>query len=175
MFWNQIPEQGCSGEIWSKFSGSLAGWCITDSLSHTTYVETNKKVDGSCSCRSGTAAWSKFLSGPGKWTKQKHFNSKSYYQTETKAIQSVWRKCSKYELVSPGASLVISENGRKKHVKSIRRKGRYFWQKTIYFNQTLNSFYKPKQRSGFQYKKRNFSSLKLVYSKLSAKKQTLNQ
>ena len=37
----QIPEQGCSGEIWSKFSGSLAGWCITDSLSHTTYVETN--------------------------------------------------------------------------------------------------------------------------------------
>ena len=42
MFWNQIPEQGCLGEIWSKFSGSLAGWCITDSLSHTTYVETNK-------------------------------------------------------------------------------------------------------------------------------------
>ena len=25
----QIPEQGCSEEIWSKFSGSLAGWCIT--------------------------------------------------------------------------------------------------------------------------------------------------
>ena len=43
-FWNQIPEQGCSGEIWSKFSGSLAGWCITDSLSHTTYVETNKHL-----------------------------------------------------------------------------------------------------------------------------------
>ena len=42
MFWNQIPEQGCFGEIWSKFSGSLAGWCITDSLSHTTYVETNE-------------------------------------------------------------------------------------------------------------------------------------
>ena len=41
VFWNQIPEQGCFGEIWSKFSGSLAGWCITDSLSHTTYVETN--------------------------------------------------------------------------------------------------------------------------------------
>ena len=48
-FWNQIPEQGCSGEfgIWSKISGSmcfgsLACWCITVSLSHTTYVETNK-------------------------------------------------------------------------------------------------------------------------------------
>ena len=38
----QIPEQGCSAKIWSKFFGSLAGWCITDSLSHTTYVETNK-------------------------------------------------------------------------------------------------------------------------------------
>ena len=37
----KIPEPGCFGEIWSKFSGSLAGWCITDSLSHTTYVETN--------------------------------------------------------------------------------------------------------------------------------------
>ena len=23
----KIPEQGCTGEIWSKFSGSLAGWC----------------------------------------------------------------------------------------------------------------------------------------------------
>ena len=41
VFWNQIPEQGCFGEFWSKFSGSLAGWCITDSLAHTTYVETN--------------------------------------------------------------------------------------------------------------------------------------
>ena len=39
VFWNQIPEQGCSGEFWSKFSGSLAGWCITDGLSH---VETKK-------------------------------------------------------------------------------------------------------------------------------------
>ena len=38
----QIPEQGCSAKIWSKFSGSLAGCCITDSLSHTTYVETNE-------------------------------------------------------------------------------------------------------------------------------------
>ena len=28
--------------IWSKISGSLACLCITDSLSHTTYVETNK-------------------------------------------------------------------------------------------------------------------------------------
>ena len=43
MFWNQTPDQGCSGEIWSKFSRSLAGWCITDSLSHTTYVETNEE------------------------------------------------------------------------------------------------------------------------------------
>ena len=25
-----------------KFSGSLAGCCITESLSHTTYVETNE-------------------------------------------------------------------------------------------------------------------------------------
>ena len=42
--------KGCSvpnsrtGVFWGnlvKFSGSLAGWCITDSLSHTTYVETN--------------------------------------------------------------------------------------------------------------------------------------
>ena len=41
----KIPEQGCFGEIWSKFSGSLAGWCITDSLSHTTYVKTNKQID----------------------------------------------------------------------------------------------------------------------------------
>ena len=36
----QIPEQGCSSKIWSKFSGSLAVWGITDSFSHTTYVET---------------------------------------------------------------------------------------------------------------------------------------
>ena len=28
--------------IYSKISGSLACWCITVSLSHTTYVETNK-------------------------------------------------------------------------------------------------------------------------------------
>ena len=28
VFWNQIPEQGCFGEIWSKFSGSLAGWTL---------------------------------------------------------------------------------------------------------------------------------------------------
>ena len=32
---------GVFWRIWSKISGSLAGWCITDSLSHTTYVETN--------------------------------------------------------------------------------------------------------------------------------------
>ena len=41
----KIPEQGCFGEIWSKFSGSLAGWCITDSLSHTKYVETKHIED----------------------------------------------------------------------------------------------------------------------------------
>ena len=41
VFCAQIPEQGCSAKIWSKFYGSLAGCCITDSLSHTTYVETN--------------------------------------------------------------------------------------------------------------------------------------
>ena len=29
--------------IWSKNSGSLACLCITDSLSHTMYVETKKK------------------------------------------------------------------------------------------------------------------------------------
>ena len=28
--------------IWTKFSTTPAGSCITDSLSHTTYVETNK-------------------------------------------------------------------------------------------------------------------------------------
>ena len=44
----QIPEQGCSAKIWSKFSGSLAGCCIADSLSHTTYVETNKRDDTAC-------------------------------------------------------------------------------------------------------------------------------
>ena len=38
---NQIPEQGCSVQFWSKISGSLASLCITDSLSHTMYVETN--------------------------------------------------------------------------------------------------------------------------------------
>ena len=29
--------------IWTKFSTTPAGSCITDSLSHTTYVETNQK------------------------------------------------------------------------------------------------------------------------------------
>ena len=33
---------GVFWRIWSKISGNLAGWCITDSLSHTTYVETNE-------------------------------------------------------------------------------------------------------------------------------------
>ena len=45
-------EGGCSGtkfqsrEFWifSNFSGSLACLCITDSLSHTTYVETNNGI-----------------------------------------------------------------------------------------------------------------------------------
>ena len=30
--------------IWTKFSTTPAGSCITESLSHITYVETNKKV-----------------------------------------------------------------------------------------------------------------------------------
>ena len=35
--------QSMSGPVqYEKISGSLACWCITDSLSHTTYVETNK-------------------------------------------------------------------------------------------------------------------------------------
>ena len=33
--------------IWSKISGSLACLCITDSLSHTTYVETNQHLNQS--------------------------------------------------------------------------------------------------------------------------------
>ena len=33
---------GVNLAIWSKISGSLACLCITDSLSHTTYVETNE-------------------------------------------------------------------------------------------------------------------------------------
>ena len=32
---------GVFWRIWSNISGSLACLCITDSLSHTTYVETN--------------------------------------------------------------------------------------------------------------------------------------
>ena len=36
---------GVFWRIWSKFSGSLAGWCITDSLSHTTYVEANDRFN----------------------------------------------------------------------------------------------------------------------------------
>ena len=34
------PRTGVFWRIWSKNSGSLACWCITDSLSHTTCVET---------------------------------------------------------------------------------------------------------------------------------------
>ena len=45
-----IPEEGCSGELGQKFLktqlGSLACWCITDSLSHITYVETNNSELG---------------------------------------------------------------------------------------------------------------------------------
>ena len=45
VFWNQIPEQGCSGEFGQKFLetqlGSLACLFITDSLSH---VETNESL-----------------------------------------------------------------------------------------------------------------------------------
>ena len=37
------PRTGVFWRICSKISGSLACWCITDSLSHTTYVETNNK------------------------------------------------------------------------------------------------------------------------------------
>ena len=42
VFWNQIPEQGCPGEFGQKFLEALACLCITDSLSHTTFVETKK-------------------------------------------------------------------------------------------------------------------------------------
>ena len=43
VFWNQIPEQGCSGEFGQKFTVCTETClCITDSLSHTTYVETNE-------------------------------------------------------------------------------------------------------------------------------------
>ena len=40
--WNQNSRTGVLLRIWSKISGSLACLCITDSLSHTTYVETNE-------------------------------------------------------------------------------------------------------------------------------------
>ena len=33
---------GVNRRIWTKISTTPAGSCITDSLSHTTYVETNK-------------------------------------------------------------------------------------------------------------------------------------
>ena len=36
------PRTGVLWRIWSKICGSLAYWCIKDSLSHTMYVETNK-------------------------------------------------------------------------------------------------------------------------------------
>ena len=37
-----VPRVGALSEFWTKFSTTLASYCITDSLSHTTYVETNK-------------------------------------------------------------------------------------------------------------------------------------
>ena len=37
-----LRNRGYSGRIWTKISTTPAGSCITDSLSHTTYVETNK-------------------------------------------------------------------------------------------------------------------------------------
>ena len=41
--WGNLEPNSSLGvnlAIWSKISGSLACLCITDSLSHTTYVET---------------------------------------------------------------------------------------------------------------------------------------
>ena len=39
---NQIPEQGVVRNLSTNFALPLSGsFCITDSLSHTTYVETN--------------------------------------------------------------------------------------------------------------------------------------
>ena len=38
-----LQNRGYSGRIWTKISTTPAGSCITDSLSHTTYVETNKE------------------------------------------------------------------------------------------------------------------------------------
>ena len=50
VFWNQIPEQGCSGEFGQKFTVCTETClCITDSLSHTTYVETNNGSLSLCS------------------------------------------------------------------------------------------------------------------------------
>ena len=44
LFWNQIPEQGCSGEFGQKFTVCTETClCITDSFSHTAYVETKKR------------------------------------------------------------------------------------------------------------------------------------
>ena len=62
VLWNQILEQGCSTEIWSKISGSLAGCCITDSLSHTTYVETNQVALSKTALAVAQKRWSKIMS-----------------------------------------------------------------------------------------------------------------
>ena len=37
---------GVNCRIWTKISTTPAGSCITDSLSHTTYVETNQHSEG---------------------------------------------------------------------------------------------------------------------------------
>ena len=37
-----LQNRGYSGRIWTKISTTPAGSCITDSLSHTTHVETKK-------------------------------------------------------------------------------------------------------------------------------------
>ena len=42
----QIPEQGVLANLSTNFALPLSGiLCITDSLSHTTYVETNKETN----------------------------------------------------------------------------------------------------------------------------------
>ena len=40
--YSELQNRGYSVRIWTKISTTPAGSCITDSLSHTTYAETNK-------------------------------------------------------------------------------------------------------------------------------------
>ena len=42
--WEPNSRTGVLLRIWSKISGSLACLCITDSLSHITYVETKTRI-----------------------------------------------------------------------------------------------------------------------------------